>query len=64
LLSFETVSVEETAYAPIMDSAICSVCGAKVMESRARFRAGKPVCLACAGEPYGVLDGFGIHVSI
>ena len=63
LLSFETVSVDETAYAPIVDSAVCSACGAKVMESRARLRGGRPVCLACAGEPYGVLDGFGIHRS-
>lgn len=64
LLHISTVPVEETAYAPIVDSAVCSVCGAKVMESRARLRGGRPVCLPCAGEPYGVLAGFGIHLSI
>jgi formylmethanofuran dehydrogenase subunit E len=64
LLHVVTVPVEETAYAPIMDSVVCSVCGAKVMESRARLRGGRPICLVCARESYGILDGFGIHLSV
>ena len=50
-------------YAPIYASVRCSVCDEKVMETRARVKEGKPVCIRCAeGERY-VLDGGGISVK-
>jgi len=39
---------------------VCSRCGEGVMEPRARYREGQPLCLGCAGEEYGMLTGQGI----
>lgn len=74
-LSFETVEKPEDelffirqvppefpAYAPIFDSATCSVCGEQFMETRGRLVAGKPACLACAGGERWALAGRGIHL--
>jgi len=47
-------------YAPIFNSVRCSLCGEKVMETRARIKDGKPVCISCAGDAYYILDGNGI----
>jgi len=47
-------------YAPIYDSVICSMCGESVMESKARIREGKPICIACSGEWHFYMDGYGI----
>ena len=63
LLSFETVEVAEPPYAPIHDSVTCARCGETVMESRARLRRGDILCLRCAGEQHGMVDGSGIDVS-
>ncbi len=73
-LSFETVEKPEEelfaiseapaefpAYAPIFDSATCSVCGEQFMETRGRLLSGKPACLACAGCEYYAVTGRGIH---
>ncbi len=50
-------------YAPIYASVRCSICGEKVMETRARMKEGKPVCIDCAGEEHYVLDGRGISTK-
>lgn len=50
-------------YAPIFASVRCSVCGEKVMETRARVKEGKPVCIDCAEEEHYVLDGRGISAK-
>lgn len=50
-------------YAPIFDSVRCSVCGEKVMETKARVNKGKPICINCLGEEHYVLDGRGISIK-
>jgi formylmethanofuran dehydrogenase subunit E len=50
-------------YAPIFASVRCSVCGENVMETRARVKDGKPVCIACAEEGHYVLNGRGISAK-
>lgn len=63
LFTIEKVAVPVVPFAPIMDSQVCDKCGEKVMESRAVFRDGKPVCLSCAGEEYRMIIGKGIITS-
>ncbi len=63
VLEIESVEVAEPDYAPIHESATCSACGEKVMETRARLRSGEPMCLACAGEKHWLVDGSGIRLS-
>ena len=48
-------------FAPIFKSVTCSVCGENVMESRARIRQEKPICIACSGEWHFYMDGYGIN---
>jgi len=50
-------------YAPIFASMRCSICGEKVMETRARLKEGKAVCMDCAGGEHYVLDGRGISAK-
>jgi formylmethanofuran dehydrogenase subunit E len=50
-------------YAPIFASVRCSICGEKVMETRARLKEGKAVCMVCAGGEHYVLDGRGISAK-
>ena len=54
------VTADVPAYASIFASAKCSVCGESVMESRARFRGGAPICLACSDHEFYQLAGNGI----
>ena len=63
LFTIAKVPVPTVPFASIMDSQICNRCGEKVMESRAVFRDGKPVCLSCAGEEYRMVIGRGIITS-
>ncbi|MBN2072465.1 MAG: TraR/DksA C4-type zinc finger protein [Actinobacteria bacterium] len=55
--------VEPPEYAPIFDSVICSICGEKIMESRARVKDGKPACITCKGEWFFYMDGHGISLK-
>ncbi len=55
------LKVKVPDYAPIFESAVCSICGEKTYKPI--IRDGKPVCLECAGEAYFVLDGAGIRRS-
>jgi len=50
-------------YAPLFASARCSICGEKVMETKARLKESKAVCMDCAGGEYYVLDGRGISAK-
>jgi len=63
IFNVETKRIDLPSYAPIHDSAICSVCGESVMETKARLRDGKPVCIACAGAEHYVLDGSGMSLE-
>lgn len=53
--------IELPDYAPIFESAVCSICGEKTYKPL--IRDGKPVCVECAGDAYFLLDGAGIHRS-
>ncbi len=53
-----TIKVPEQART--FGGVICRRCGEGVTEHRVRFAEGRPVCLACAGEEYGMLTGQGI----
>jgi len=57
------IKIKVPEYAPIFASVRCSVCGENVMETKAVVKEGKPVCRACAGREYCVLDGRGISVG-
>jgi formylmethanofuran dehydrogenase subunit E len=63
IFTVERKQIELPAYAPIHDSAICSVCGESVMETKARLRDGEPVCIACTGDERYVLDGSGMSLA-
>lgn len=63
LFTVQHLQIEVPAYAPILDSARCAICGESVMESRARLLDGQPVCIACALAPTYQLDGSGIRVA-
>jgi len=47
--TFTKVNLEFPALARIHKSVECSECGEPVMETRARVKDGKPVCIPCAG---------------
>jgi formylmethanofuran dehydrogenase subunit E len=74
-LSFETIDKDESElflvadvpaelpeYAPIFDSATCSVCGEEFMETRGALRNGQPVCLTCAKADCFAVLGRGVRV--
>ncbi|MFQ6117981.1 MAG: FmdE family protein [Candidatus Bipolaricaulia bacterium] len=63
MFRIERMEIAVPEYAPIFSSVRCSICGENVMETRARVRDGKPVCLGCAGGEIHVLDGRGISVE-
>ncbi|MBN2453464.1 MAG: TraR/DksA C4-type zinc finger protein [Candidatus Omnitrophica bacterium] len=61
LFHVKFVEPETIAYAPIFDSVQCSSCGENAMETRARMKEGKAVCVKCAGDDYWMVAGRGIH---
>ncbi|MBD3296096.1 MAG: formylmethanofuran dehydrogenase [Candidatus Omnitrophica bacterium] len=61
ILNIKKAEPPVVEYAPIFESAVCSICGEKVMETRAGIKDGKPVCSGCSGESYWVVAGRGIH---
>jgi len=48
------------SFAPIFDSQECCVCAEKVMETKAGFRNGKPICRTCSQEEFHMVLGSGI----
>lgn len=63
VFTVEGVEVDLPPYAPIFASVRCSVCGENVMETRARVKDGKPICMECASAEHYVLDGAGISIE-
>jgi formylmethanofuran dehydrogenase subunit E len=63
LFTVAHLRIDVPAYAPILASATCAVCGESVMETRARIRDGQPTCIACAAAEYYQLDGAGIATA-
>jgi formylmethanofuran dehydrogenase subunit E len=57
------MKIKVPEYAPIFASVRCSVCGENVMETKALVKGGKPICKACAGREYHLLDGGGISID-
>ncbi|MEF8771378.1 tRNA (N6-threonylcarbamoyladenosine(37)-N6)-methyltransferase TrmO [Halodesulfurarchaeum sp.] len=47
--------------APIFENTTCAACGEQVMASKAVEQDGKKLCRACAGAPFGQLDGHGLN---
>jgi formylmethanofuran dehydrogenase subunit E len=62
VFSIKQVNIEVPSYARIFASVKCSVCGEDIMEPRARFKDGKPVCLPCSGQEYYQLAGDGLSI--
>lgn len=63
MFRIKRIKITVPEYAPVFTSVKCSICGEKVMETRARVKEGKPVCIECAEEEHYVLDGRGISVK-
>ena len=63
IFTIERKQIDLPPYAPIFGSAVCSVCGESVMETRARLHNGEPICIACAESERYVLDGSGMSVQ-
>jgi formylmethanofuran dehydrogenase subunit E len=56
----ETLTIQVPQPTRSLSGATCSRCGEGVTEHRLRVREGRPLCLACAGEEYGILTGQGM----
>lgn len=63
MFKISRLKIRVPEYANIFNSVRCSVCGEKVMETRARVKDGKPVYISCAGDAYYLLDGNGISMK-
>ena len=63
VFNVEHTKIKVPHFAPMFASVRCSVCGENVMETRARVRDGKPICLECAAAEHYVLDGAGISIQ-
>ncbi len=59
----EHTKIKVPPFAPMFTSVRCSVCGENVMETRARVKDGKPICMECAAAEHYLLDGAGISIE-
>ena len=62
LFEIREVSAEPPEYAPIVDSAVCSVCGEEFMSTKDSGTGTEPVCLNCAKSDCMAVLGRGICV--
>ena len=60
MFKIERKKVEVPEYAPIFSSVRCAICGEEIMETKARVKDGKFVCIECAGDEYYIMTGAGI----
>ena len=63
LFSVKRLNIAVPAYSRIFASAKCSSCGENVMETRARMRDGKIVCIPCSGQEHYQLTGDGMSLN-
>ncbi len=61
IFDIKAAKPEIVEYAPIFESTRCESCGEYVMETRARTKDSKNVCINCANDNYWVVAGRGIH---
>jgi formylmethanofuran dehydrogenase subunit E len=59
LLDVAEAPFELPEFAPIFDSAVCSVCGEEFMETRGAVLTGKAACMRCAGSDVFAVTGRG-----
>lgn len=64
LFDIQRIQINVPAYARIFASVKCSICGENVMEPRARFKNGKPVCIPCSGQEFYQLAGDGLSIIV
>lgn len=64
LFDIQRIQINVPAYARIFASVKCSICGENVMEPRARFENGKPVCIPCSGQEFYQLAGDGLSIIV
>jgi len=62
IFRIKRMKIKVPEYAPIYASVRCSICGEKVMETKARVKNGKPVCIDCAKGEYYIVDGRGVSM--
>ncbi len=62
MFRIKKLKIKIPEYAPIFASVRCSICEEKVIESKARIKDGKPVCIDCAKGEYYIVDGKGVSV--
>lgn len=60
MFRIKRINIKMPKYAPIFASVKCSICGENVMETRARVKDGKFICISCAAFQHYVLSGAGI----
>ncbi len=63
VFSVKHTKIKVPSFAPMFASVRCSVCGENVMETRARVKDGKPICMECAAAEHYLLDGAGISIE-
>jgi formylmethanofuran dehydrogenase subunit E len=63
VFNVKRTKIKVPPFAPMFASVRCSVCGENVMETRARVRDGKPICMGCAAAEHYLLDGAGISIE-
>lgn len=63
MFRMERMKIKVPQYAPVFASVKCSICQENVMETKARVKDEKPVCIDCAEEKNYVLDGRGISTD-
>ena len=63
LFNIKRMTIQVPAYSRIFASVKCAVCGENVMETKARAKDGKCVCIPCSGQEYNQLAGDGISLA-
>jgi formylmethanofuran dehydrogenase subunit E len=63
VFTVQRLQVQVPPRSRIFGSVRCAVCGESVMETRARIKDGRPVCIPCSGDEYYQLTGNGIAVE-
>jgi len=63
VFTVQRLQVQVPPRSRIFASVRCAVCGESVMETRARIKDGRPVCIPCSGDEYYQLTGNGIAVE-